>query len=175
MAGQGGRPRWQRWCTSNNNRTHKLLCNYFKILRRVYAAIRRASRDGTYSQDVQSLSPLLSSFLLHSFASFLFPFEVAFLQKLDCEGGEGINCRSCARANLFKKQKKERVSPSGRESRSMRRGVLARGGIRISIQPSPLFRILLRNFSLPYCFVTKNQLSIFDRHNKFLPLVHLSF
>lgn len=66
---------------------------------------------------------LLSSPLLHSFASFLFPFEVAFLQKLDCEGGEGINCRSCARASLFKKQKKERVSPSGRESRSMRRGV----------------------------------------------------
>lgn len=104
-----GRPRWQRWCATNNNRTHKLLCNYFKILRRVYAAIRRASRDGTYSRDVQSLS---SPFLLPPPPLFReFPFSFSFRGRLPPETGlwgESINCRSCARASLFKKQKERK-------------------------------------------------------------------
>lgn len=53
---------------TTTGRINMLPCNYFKILRRVYAAIRRASRDGTYSRDVQSLSSLSFSF---------FHFEVA--------------------------------------------------------------------------------------------------
>lgn len=104
-----GRPRWQRWCATNNNRTHKLLCNYFKILRRVYAAIRRASRDGTYSRDVQSLS---SPLLLPPPPLFReFPFSFSFRGRLPPETGlwgESINCRSCARASLFKKQKERK-------------------------------------------------------------------
>lgn len=133
-----GRPRWQRWCATNNNRTHKLLCNYFKILRRVYAAIRRASRDGTYSRDVQSLS---SPLLLPPPPLFReFPFSFSFRGRLPPETGlwgESINCRSCARASLFKKQKERKGKSlsshllNGRGG-EMRRGVLARGGIRIS-------------------------------------------